>query len=86
MKLIYDLADRYQKLAALEIDPKVINSDGTPVNAYLELAAECFEVKRTEVTVDMRDHMIRITRKALEKAIFHDSFKATFGSPPWNKG
>lgn len=85
MKVIYDLADRYQVLAAMEADALVVNEDGTQVNAYVEIACECYECVRHEVTIEMRDHMIRITRAAMEKALLKDSFAFKYGTPPWKK-
>lgn len=83
MKIIYDIADRFQRLSALALDPNVINADGSDIQPYLELAAEAFECPQAEVTVEMRDHMIKIVRVAIEKAIQVDGLKSKFGMPAW---
>lgn len=84
MRVIYDIADRYQQLAAMEDDVFVINEDGSRVNAYLELAAECYEVPKADVTVEMRDAMIPIVRRAVEKALQVDALQAKWGKAPWS--
>lgn len=98
MKIIADLAERYAKLQGLAEDPKVINSDGTKVDPYLELCMELYDCSRQEVTFEMRNHMMKITRHAVEQAAKMDVLRASAAQQagaynaymntnnPWNRG
>lgn len=69
MKIIADIVARYTLLQGMAEDPNVINSDGSKVDAYRELAAELFEVPISEVNASMLEHVARIVRATLEKEI-----------------
>lgn len=84
MKIIYDLANRFQTLAALESNANVINEDGTQVNAMLECCMEMYDCERHEVSFEMLGHTQKIVNAALKQAIQVESIKAQYG-PAWNK-